>query len=221
MMDCFKWNGGKTMGRAVLQGICTALLVTALTLIAGIIWTSSGIGLVSISRIVDIGLLASCLIGGFRTGKQTNFWFSGTLVGIGYVTIGSILLALFTPIRGTGFLQVLLTGALLGSVAGAFGTGTIYHKANRNYARKKVFYEDSSYSDWPDYDDMQTNYEVGPMIKEKDNNLFSEVNNYERKIKTPDSPEELSFFEDRTGDKKYRGRQRSPWWEEECTTHNG
>lgn len=205
------------MGRAVLQGICTALLVTVLTLIAGIIWTSSGIGIVSISRIVDIGLLASCLIGGYRTGKQTDFWFSGTLVGIGYVTIGSMLLALFTPIRGTGFLQVLLTGALLGSVAGAFGTGNTYHKANRSFGTKGAYYRDSSYSNWPDYDD--THYGAGPMNNEQEDNLFSESNNYEEEFKTPDSSEKLSFFEDKTGDKKNRSGRRSPWWDEECTTH--
>lgn len=206
------------MGRAVLQGICTALLITVLTLIAGIIWTSSGIGIVSISRIVDIGLLASCLIGGYRTAKQTDFWFSGTLVGIGYVTIGSMLLALFTPIRGTGFLQVLLTGALLGSVAGAFGTGNIYHKANSSFGTKEAYYRDSSYSNWPDYDDMQTHYGAGPMNNEQEDNLFSE-SNYEEEFKTPDSSEKLSLFEDKTGDKKNRSGRRSPWWEEECTIH--
>ncbi|MDD2233841.1 MAG: TIGR04086 family membrane protein [Desulfitobacteriaceae bacterium] len=194
------------MGRAVLQGICTALLVTVLTLIAGIIWTSSGIGIVSISRIVDIGLLASCLMGGFRTGRQTNLWFTGTLVGIGYVIIGSMLLALFTPLRGTGFLQVLLTGALLGSVAGAFGTRTTYQKAKRSFVTKKPYYRNSPYADCPDDADRRINYGVGPMIKEQEDKLFSE---------------ELLFFEDQTGDKKPGGGRMSPWWEEECTTHNG
>jgi hypothetical protein len=205
------------MSRAVLQGICTALLVTALTLIAGIIWTSSGIGIVSISRVVDIGLLASCLIGGYRTGKHTDCWFSGTLVGIGYVTIGSLLLALFTPIRGTGFLQVLLIGALLGSVAGAFGTGGTYRKAYRGFGTKWA----PSYPAWSENDDMHNDYKFSPLIYEQKDNLFSEDNNYEGEFKNLGSSEKLSFSENEAGARKNGGGFRSHWWEEECTTHNG
>jgi putative membrane protein (TIGR04086 family) len=203
------------MGRAVLQGICTALLVTALTLIAGIIWTSSGIGIVSISRIVDIGLLASCLVGGYRTGKQTNSWFLGTLVGIGYVTIGSLLLAVFTPISGTGFLQVLLTGAFLGSVAGVFGTGSTYRKAFRGLGTKRAL----SYP-WSECNDLHTDYKFRPLIYEQEDILSSEDNKYEGEFKNSGSFKELSLFEDKTGAGKNIGELRSPWWEEECTTDN-
>jgi hypothetical protein len=204
------------MGRAVLQGISTALLVTALTLIGGIIWTSSGIGVVSISRIVDIGLLASCLTGGYRTGKQTNYWFLGTLVGIGYVTIGSMLLALFTPIRGTGFLQVLLIGALLGSVAGAFGTGSAYRKAYRGLGTKRA----PAHPAWSEYNNQHNDYKFSPQVYEQEDNLFGEDNNYAGEFKNLGSPDDLPFSEDNARTGQNRGGLRSPWWEEECTTHN-
>lgn len=111
------------MGSNVLRGITTALLVTVLTLFAGIIWGTMGLGGLSISQLVDIGLLASCLIGGYRTAKESREWFLGGVTGAGYVVVGTLLLALFLPIRGLGFIQVLVEGTLLGLVAGAFGAG--------------------------------------------------------------------------------------------------
>lgn len=108
------------MGSYVLRGITTALLVTVLTLLAGIVWSSMGLGGLSISKLLDIGLLASCLIGGYRTAKESKVWFMGGVAGAGYVTVGTLLLALFLPIRGLGFVQVLAEGALIGLVAGAF-----------------------------------------------------------------------------------------------------
>ncbi|MCO1601030.1 hypothetical protein [Desulfosporosinus nitroreducens] len=111
------------MGSYVLRGITTALLVTVLTLFAGIVWSSMGLGGLSISKLLDIGLLASCLVGGYRTAKESKLWFMGGVAGAGYVTVGTLLLALFLPIRGLGFIQILAEGALIGLVAGAFGAG--------------------------------------------------------------------------------------------------
>lgn len=111
------------MGSYVLRGITTALLVTVLTLFAGIIWGAMGLGGLSISQLVDIGLLASCLVGGYRTAKESQEWFMGGVTGAGYVIVGTLLLALFLPIRGFGFIQVLFEGTLIGLVAGAFGAG--------------------------------------------------------------------------------------------------
>ncbi|HWQ40643.1 MAG TPA: hypothetical protein VN456_01235 [Desulfosporosinus sp.] len=111
------------MGSSVLRGISTALLVTVLTLFAGIIWGAVGLGGLSVSRLVDIGLLASCLVGGYRTGKESGQWLIGGVTGAGYVTLGTILLALFLPIQGWGFIQVLTEGAIIGLVAGAVGAG--------------------------------------------------------------------------------------------------
>lgn len=111
------------MGPLILRGITTALLVTVLTLFAGIIWGITGLGGLSISRLLDIGLLASCLVGGYRTAKESGEWLLGGIVGVGYVTVGTLLLALFLPIRGWGFIQVLAEGAIIGLVAGAVGAG--------------------------------------------------------------------------------------------------
>lgn len=111
------------MGSSVLRGISTALLVTVLTLFAGIVWGAVGLGGLSVSLLVDIGLLASCLVGGYRTGKESGQWFMGGATGAGYVTLGTILLALFLPIQSLGFIRVLIEGAIIGLVAGAAGAG--------------------------------------------------------------------------------------------------
>lgn len=112
------------MGSFILRGITTALLVTVLTLFGGIIWDTMGLGGLSVSKLLDIGLLASCLVGGYRTAKESGVWFMGGVTGAGYVIVGTLLLALFLPIRGWGFVQILGEGALIGLVAGAFGAGT-------------------------------------------------------------------------------------------------
>ncbi|MGC7869961.1 TIGR04086 family membrane protein [Desulfosporosinus sp. SYSU MS00001] len=107
----------------VLRGITTALLVTLLTLVAGMLWGTMGLGGLSVSNLVDIGLLASCLIGGYRTSRESGEWIMGGITGFGYVTVGTLLLALFLPIRVWGFIQILGEGAILGIIAGAFGAG--------------------------------------------------------------------------------------------------
>lgn len=107
----------------VLRGITTALLVTVLTLFAGILWGAMGLGGLSVSGLLDIGLLASCSIGGYRTAKESGEWLTGGITGAGYVTVGTLLLALFLPIRGWGFIQVLAEGGIIGLVAGALGAG--------------------------------------------------------------------------------------------------
>ena len=111
------------MGSYILRGITTALLVTVLTLFAGILWSTMGFGGLSISKLVDIGLLASCLVGGYRTAKESRAWFMGGVTGAGYVIVGTLLLALFLPISSLGFIQVLAEGTMIGLVAGAFGSG--------------------------------------------------------------------------------------------------
>ena len=111
------------MGTYLLRGITTALLVTVLTLFAGIGWGAMGLGGLSTSRLLDIGLLVSCLVGGFRTAKESGEWWMGGATGAGYVTVGTLLLALFLPVRGWGFVQVLAEGVIIGLVAGAVGAG--------------------------------------------------------------------------------------------------
>ena len=111
------------MHSCILKGITTALLVTILTLCAGIAAGALGFSGLNISGLVDIGLLLSCLIGGYRAAAGSGEWLAGGITGAGYVAVGTLLLALFFPIRVWGFIQVLGEGALIGGVAGAFGAG--------------------------------------------------------------------------------------------------
>lgn len=133
------------MGSFILRGITTALLVTVLTLFGGIIWDAMRLGGLSVSKLLDIGLLASCLVGGYRTAKESGVWFMGGVTGAGYVIVGTLLLALFLPIRGWGFVQVLGEGALIGLVAGAFGAGTKGAVASAGTARKSQSFSRPSY----------------------------------------------------------------------------
>ena len=111
------------MGSSILKGIITALFVTVLTLFAGIVWRVMNLGGVTMSQLLDIGLFASCLIGGYITAKVSGQWLLGGIVGAGYVTVGTLLLTFFLPIQAWGFIQVLAEGATIGLVAGAVGAG--------------------------------------------------------------------------------------------------
>ena len=138
------------MGSSILRGITTALLVTVLTLFAGIVWGVMNLGGLNISRLLDIGLLASCLVGGYRTVKESGEWWLGGIVGAGYVTVGTLLLALFLPVRGWGFIQVLVEGAIIGLVAGAVGVGGVKGIRMRAWSGKRSQVT-------PSYADYETN----------------------------------------------------------------
>lgn len=111
------------MGSAVLRGIRVALIVTVITLLAGMFWTSMGLGGLSMSTLVDIGLISSCIVAGYWTGKISGQWLLGGVAGLGYVILGIILLSLFLEVSRWGTIQVLAEGGLIGTVAGALGAG--------------------------------------------------------------------------------------------------
>lgn len=169
------------MFSTVLKGISTALLATILTLFAGIAWGVMGLGGVSVSRLVDIGLLTSCLAGGYRAGKESGRWLMGGAAGAGYVALGTALLALFLPIQGWGFIQVLGEGLIIGIVAGAFGAGTngavpgirkskgrrLNYVSSNNYEDRDYF---SNNSDWLKQDsceDWENHQEVNSIGRKK------------------------------------------------------
>jgi len=141
------------MGSSILKGITTALLVTVLTLFAGMVWSVMNLGGLSMSRLLDIGLFASCLIGGYRTAKISGQWLLGGIVGACYVAVGTLLLTFFLPVQPWGFIQVLAEGAVIGLVAGAVGAGgakgisTSAWSGNRSHAA-------------PSYGDYGTNNSV-------------------------------------------------------------
>lgn len=145
------------MGSSVLKGITTALLVTVLTLFAGIAWGATGFGGLSVSKLVDIGLLVSCLIGGYRAGKESGQFLLGGITGAGYVIVGTILLALFLPIQGWGFLQILAEGSVIGLIAGAMGAGGPKRDVRGyNYGRSQSRFTPTWYSQ--SYGDYDTDY---------------------------------------------------------------
>jgi hypothetical protein len=131
------------MGSSILRGITTALLVTVLTLFAGIVWGAMELGGLSISRLLDIGLLVSCLIGGYRTAKESREWWLGGIVGAGYVIVGTLLLALFLPVQGWGFIQVLAEGVIIGLIAGAVGAGGVKGRRMSAWSGKRPHFTPS------------------------------------------------------------------------------
>jgi hypothetical protein len=153
------------MGTYLLRGITTALLVTVLTLLAGIVGGAIGLGGLSPSRLLDIGLLASCLVGGYRSAKESGEWWMGGLAGAGYVTVGTLLLALFLPIRGWGFIQVLAEGAMIGLVTGAVGTkgvqGAVLGSGARQGRKSQGFFE-PAYAGYDTDDCIRSEFEWDP-----------------------------------------------------------
>lgn len=145
------------MGSFILRGISMALLVTVLTLFAGMAWGALDLGGVSISRLLDIGLLASCLVGGYWTAKESNEWLLGGFVGVGYVTVGTLLLALFLPIQGWGFIKVLAEGAIIGLVAGAVGAGGVNGAGRGGWSGSRSHFT-------PSYDSYDTNDDVSNKV---------------------------------------------------------
>jgi len=163
------------MGSSILKGITTALLVTVITLFAGIVWVVMHLGGLTISQLLDIGLLASCLIGGYRAARDSGEWLLGGVVGAGYVTLGTLLLTFFLPVQGWGFIQVLAEGAVIGLVAGAVGAGGAKGSSrsvwsgNRSsatpyYAGYATNDRDSHNYDW-DQEEKQNNWRETPKSK--------------------------------------------------------
>jgi hypothetical protein len=145
----------------ILRGITIALLVTVLTLLTGIALSVLNLGSQSIIGLLDFGLLVSCLISGYWTAKASGKWWLGGIVGIGYVIVGTLLLALFLPIRGWGFIQVLAEGAAIGLVAGAVAAGgnkgTLWSGKSSTYRPSYAGYEPNSVSrrfDWDEEKDF-------------------------------------------------------------------
>lgn len=112
------------MGDSILKGISAALLVTVITLLAGLFWTAMGFGGLSTSTLVDIGLVASCIAAGYVTGKESGQWILGGVSSLGYVLLCVVLVALFLELRAWGVVQVLAEGGLIGILSGAFGGGS-------------------------------------------------------------------------------------------------
>lgn len=121
----------------ILRGISVALLITILILLGGLLWSAANLGGIKMSLLVDAGVVASCLAGGFQAGKETRQWISGAAAGVGYVLIGVLILALFLPVSGTGVLEVFLEGGLIGLAGGVLGARIYRGNAGRKPLGKK------------------------------------------------------------------------------------
>lgn len=214
------------MGSCVLKGITTALLVTVLTLLAGMIWSAVGLGGLSIANSLDIGLLASCLVGGYRTAKESGVWMLGGVTGAGYVSVGTLLLALFLPIRGLGFVQVLGEGIIIGSVAGAVGAGGQHgapfavgqgKRRNPSY-RDYTFKEDEPAQQFEWDSDEEA---AGAEKEARADWLDSEADEYqeshgaqENQVNKPAAKQDSQEDVEWSWDKEAKEERTTPWWEE-------
>lgn len=217
------------VGTSILKGITASLLVTFLTLLAGVIWRGMGLGGLSISQLLDVGLIVSCLAGGYRTAKASGSWLMAGVAGAGFVTVGTLLLSLFLPIRGLGFVQVLGEGILISLVAGALGAGKKGNASSTWSGGKSRHYTPSyaGYShgesvnddfEWDSEDDDQprTNSVKSGWIdsSEDDDRVIREVkgcSEEDERIEWPwDRSNDLVIREQR----EEREERAKPWWEE-------
>ncbi|HVJ49808.1 TIGR04086 family membrane protein [Desulfitobacterium sp.] len=127
------------MGNIILRGISSALVVTVITLLAGMFWSAMGYGGLSVSSLVDIGLVVSCATAGYRTGKQSGVWFWGGVAALGYVSLSIMLAALFLPVSRWGAVQILVEGGLIGILTGAFGAGKTWGTGSQRTGLNRPF----------------------------------------------------------------------------------
>lgn len=111
------------MSTAILRGISAALLATLLTLIAGLVWVELELGEFNSAVLVDVAVIISSAVAGYKAGKDGRLWLLGGLAGGGYMGVAILLLALFYPLSFWGVIQVLGQGILIGSIGGVIGAG--------------------------------------------------------------------------------------------------
>lgn len=175
------------MGNSILKGISAALFISVITLLAGMVWTALGFGGLTMSTLVDIGLIASCVTAGYRTGRESGQWILGGFAGIGYVILCVTILALFLEVSGWGVIQVLAEGGLIGILAGAFGAGSGHQKSRpagswgsarrfsswgdssgwNSYSERTYDEKDSHVDDWEEWDerDIGSKRDTPGMVK--------------------------------------------------------
>jgi hypothetical protein len=200
------------MGNSILRGISAALFVTVITLIAGMLWTAMGLGGLTMSTLVDIGLIASCLTAGYRTGRDSGQWILGGVAGFGYVTLCITILALFLEVSGWGVVQVLAEGGLIGILAGAFGAGSIDGK-NRPAGSWK---SSGRFSSWGERYNQDLH---GPGSYDAWNSHVEEWNDQEPRSKTSrdksDWDEEIQWQQEKPSQKNSRWEELNELNEEE------
>lgn len=206
------------MGTIILRGISTALLVTVLTLLAGMLWIGMGMGGLNVNSLVDIGLVASCLIGGYRTGRESGQWILGGIVGAGYVGVSAALLALFLPLSSWGVIQVLGEGALLGVIAGAFGAGRGYGSTRMPYSRDwSQRYSSRPKPAWAGYEEQDDSEQTQELLRNGHDWGEPETRAQDRRERDWKDRDKYYSANDKT---IFTAGANSRWWEDELPTKN-
>lgn len=227
------------MGTIILRGISSGLLVTVLTLLAGMIWTVMGFGGLSLSTLVDLGLLISCVAGGYKSSKEAQNWLVGGIVGIGYVCVGILLLALFFPVNSLGVIQVLAEGGIIGLIAGAIGAGGAGKQTrglSRGYSQSQNFYtpgsswEKSRENSWGELtsyrNDLDGNYIPDNEPRQRKERITNGLNQMEGESWEDIDPQSYAETKSKVYDRGLRASQEvnpgltssrtsRPWWEED------
>lgn len=215
------------MGNSILKGMSAALLVTVITLLAGMLWTAMGLGGLTMSTLVDIGLIVSCVAAGYRAGKESGQWILGGVSALGYVILCIVLLSLFLDVSSWGGIQVLAEGGLIGILAGAFGAGSGAGKNHpagswRSSGRFSTWgsdpynretYRRDSYAEWDSHVDDWEDSESRDTSRDGRNN--EKVSKYGEAEKNPEE-----WMEQRNLDRASRARyawEEDVQWTEELT----
>lgn len=111
------------MGRSILKGITTGLLLTVLALLAMFLAARMGFEQRIVSYVLDFGLLLSCLSAGYKAGRDSGMIMPSVAAAGCYALIGVILLALFFSINPIGAIKIVGECAGLGFISGIAGAG--------------------------------------------------------------------------------------------------
>ncbi|MEL1133907.1 YrzE family protein [Desulfitobacterium sp. THU1] len=219
------------MGNSILKGMSAALLVTVITLLAGLFWTAMGFTGLSTTMLMDIGLVLSCLAAGYVTGKASGQWILGGASSLGYILLCVFLIALFLELSAWGVIQILAEGGLIGILAGAFGAGRegsalqSSRRAPRFYTwgddysgrgtysgsagRASAYDEwDNHVDDWNDFleEDRKVSYKEAPSFRQR------ELKKQDRQVNFTEEDWEYNQGEE---ENKYSSNHRKAWWEED------
>ena len=220
------------MGNSILKGMSAALLVTVITLLAGMFWTAMGLGGLTMSTLVDIGLIVSCVTAGYQAGKMSGQWVLGGVAALGYVLLSIVLLSLFLEVNGWGVIQIVAEGGLIGILAGAFGVGggagrnrpagswrssgrfsTWGDPYNRDSYRRDPYEEwDSHVDDWDDRESR--NYNSEDRNKKNESEYWETEKNPEdwKDLRNSDRVSRTGL--DRPSQIKVTGAEETQWTEE-------
>lgn len=132
-------NGVIFLGRSILNGITTGLLITVLALVAMFLAAKMGFEQKFVSYVLDFGLLLSCLSAGYKAGRDSGMIIPSVAAACCYALIGIILLALFFPINPIGAIKIIGECIGLGFVSGIAGAEIMKRDAGTTIITKNIY----------------------------------------------------------------------------------